>query len=330
MEPSVEDVRAAGSEFNLGREAFKAEEYAQAAEHFEKADSLVENPKVLLLAIESRQQAGQLARAATLAALAQERYPEDTSFASTRGLLTRALSELGKLKVTCDVACSLVVDSRIVPGKPALKRFVFLEPGSYKVRASFGSKDSEAQSFVSVQGESGKLEFSAPSADSTAGAEEWQTGADDGLPAAKITYDDPSRDRQPAAGGGQPEGLSPTFFWVGTGLSLALVGVSTWSGVDTLNNPGKEAVREQCGEERESCSLYQQGKDKELRTNLLWGATAAVGLGTILIGALWTDWGGAADTSSEQTGQRTARRTPSIEPWLVLGNGAALGARGRF
>ena len=39
-EPSVEDVKAAGEQFNLGRAAFKEEEFAQAAEHFERADGL--------------------------------------------------------------------------------------------------------------------------------------------------------------------------------------------------------------------------------------------------------------------------------------------------
>jgi hypothetical protein len=216
-----------------------------------------------------------------------------------------------------------------VPGKPALKRFVFLEPGSYKIRASFGTRDSDAQSYEAIAGQSGKLEFSAPSSGAIASAEpDWES-QDDGLPAPKVTYDEVARDQNPAAR--EPsEGLSPTIFWVGTGLSLALVGVSTWSGVDTLNNPGKDKVREQCGQERETCPLYQQGKDKEVRTNVLWGATAAVGLTTILIGAIWTDWGGSSDSSRELTGLQRARRAPRIEPWLALGDGATLGARGRF
>ena len=57
QEPSVEDVKAAGEQFNLGRTAFKEEDFTVAAEHFERADSLAPNAKVLELAIEAQQKA---------------------------------------------------------------------------------------------------------------------------------------------------------------------------------------------------------------------------------------------------------------------------------
>jgi tetratricopeptide (TPR) repeat protein len=345
-EPSVDEVRAAGEAFNEGRTAFKAAEYSTAAEHFEKADQLAPNPKVLLLAIQSREQAGQFARAATLAALAQDRYPEDQSFAESRTLIERALGELGKLKVSCDAPCSLMIDSRLVHGDAATKRFLFLEPGSYKIRAAWQSGGSQSLDFVAVAGESGKLDFVRSGSDAAAVAAadtDWAETPDakgDDLPKPKTTYDDLSqpnpsvRDDGPKGDGG----LSPTVFWVSGGVTLALAAASTGMGIYTQNNPGKKAIQEQCDGLGESCPAWKEGKSNEQITNVLWGVTAGAGIATILIGAIWTDWGPTTvDVSSTDgdshtdlaRGERTSTAF-SLEPWFAVGDGAALGARGRF
>src|SRR5689334_10253547 len=73
--PSAEDIKAAAEEFDLGRRSFKAKDYVEAAEHFESADQNAPSAAALELAIRSRDRAGQLERAATLAALAVRRHP---------------------------------------------------------------------------------------------------------------------------------------------------------------------------------------------------------------------------------------------------------------
>src|SRR6185312_17081620 len=65
--PSVEDVKAAEGDFSRGREAYKTGNYVEAAEYFESADGHAPNERVLELAITSRERAGNLDRAATLA-----------------------------------------------------------------------------------------------------------------------------------------------------------------------------------------------------------------------------------------------------------------------
>lgn len=340
----MDAVRAAGDAFNEGRTAFKAEEYTTAAEHFERADQLAPNPKVLLLAIQSREQAGQLSRAATLAALAQDRYPEDESFAESRTLIERALVDLAKLKVTCDAPCSLMIDSRIVHGDAAAKRFLFLDPGSYKIRASWQGGASQTQDFVAVAGESGKLDFSqSGSGAAAATTDDWGTSdaePKEELPAPKATYDDLSKPKEPAKDeGAASSGLSPTVFWISSGMTVALAGASIGMGVYTESHPGKETVQRECAGLGEECQAWKDGKANELTTNVLWGVTAGAGVATILIGALWTDWGPtkvdapALDGKGSRHPEVASKHNPSalsVEPWFAVGDGAAFGARGRF
>jgi hypothetical protein len=334
-EPSAEDVRAAGDSFNQGRTAFEAENFPIAAEHFERADQLAPNPKVLLLAIQSRERSGQLARAATLAALAQDRYPEDASLAATRDLIERALAEFGKLKVSCDTPCSLLIDSRIVHGEAATKRFLFLEAGSYKVRASWSGGAGETQEFVAVAGESGKLDF-IQVGQPPAAVDDWSETSGEPkqeLPAPKATYDDLSPKAGPVSK--DSNGLPPAVFWVGGGLTVALAGASTVMGIYTLSHPGEQAIKDNCDNLGESCTDWKTAKSNELTTNVLWGATAGVGLATILIGTIWTDWGSSDASASETRGANTRandtqRASVSVQPWILVGDGAAVGARGRF
>src|SRR5688572_21713046 len=78
-EPTPAQVRTAAEAFDRGREAYKAEEYVEAAEQFEKADNSAPSSAAIELAIRARDKAGQLDRAATLLALALKRHPGDTN-----------------------------------------------------------------------------------------------------------------------------------------------------------------------------------------------------------------------------------------------------------
>jgi hypothetical protein len=124
----------------------------------------------------------------------------------------------------------------------------------------------------------------------------------------------------------EPYGLSPLYFWIATGVTAAVGGVAVWSGVDTLNNPGKDAVRDaaQNNDLDRAQELLDEGEDKELRTNILLGASGVLAAGTIVLGVFFTDWSGGGETAGRPSGK------VAVSPWIGVGNGATIGATGRF
>jgi len=127
-------------------------------------------------------------------------------------------------------------------------------------------------------------------------------------------------DAEPAAAGaGGPgdtgtthkPGLSPWFF-VGGAIATAGLGAATiWSGLDVLSahdeykkNPTSEA--------------YNDGRSKELRTNVLIGATSVVGAATAVI-AIFTDWGGKHGETAQTGIHATACVTGSSAAIVVGG-----------
>ncbi len=312
--PSAEDVKAAGEEFDAGRKAFKSNEYAEAAEHFEAADRRVPSDKALELAIRGRQKAGQLDRAATLATLGLERHPSSKALKKIADPILRAAGlDLHKLSVHCDVGCELIVDTKLVHGAAATERTVWLNPGDYTVYAGWTLGRTEQKPVTATKGGSGEVSFKQP-------PEPVEAAPAAPVPVATVaaTSAPPpaAADQGPAAEHG---GWSPVVFWIGAGLTAALGGVTVWSGIDTQNNPGQEAVREGCVGQGEACPLYQDGRDRQNRTNILLGATAGVGIATIVIGAVATDWSGKKGSAQR-----------SIQPWVGLGQGPSIGATGRF
>jgi hypothetical protein len=84
-----------------------------------------------------------------------------------------------------------------------------------------------------------------------------------------------------------------------------------------------------------SCPEYQEGRDKQLRTNILIGVTATLGVATAVVGLL-TDWSGGGSESAKVPPRRrpapqNAGLWHGVEPWIGLDQGVTLGgARGRF
>jgi hypothetical protein len=327
-EPSVEDVKAAGEQFNLGRVAFKEEEFAQAAEHFERADGLAPNAKVLELAIDARVEAGQLDRAATLAALAQTRHPDDERFNDLDALLAKAEKQFGKVEISCDRPCSLVVGTRLVHGAAAGQWLLFLPEGNHSIRAGWGEKQTATKEFEASAGESGSLNFVAPLEEPVAPST--TDGESDEFDEVLDPFGTDGGKKEPLAAEHSAEdksaGLAPTWFWVGAGTTVALAGVSTWSAIDTQTSPGTAAVRDQCGGTRDtSCSAYATGEKKEARTNLLWGVTGGA-LAVTAVLFFITDFGGDGAAKEGEYSDSVA-----VSPWLDP-HGTALGAaaKGRF
>lgn len=319
-EPTPAQIKVAAEAFDRGREAYKAEEYVEAAEQFEKADSNAPSSAALELAIRARDKAGELDRAATLMALALRRHPDDGNFLKIAPDLSRRAGEaLFELNVTCDQPCDLTVGGKLIHGAPDIERRLYLTPGALTVRAGWSDNRSDSRQVQADKGGKGEIAFAAPV---TAAAQ--AMGKEPDEPAAQAPRaGDATRDQGPA----KSSGWSPAVFFVGAGLTAVAGGVTIWSGIDTVNNPGTEAVERECAGEGESCQLYQEGLSKQRRTNVLIGVTAGLGVATALVGLLATDWSGGKSAAAPSA--KLERPRLDIGPWATLDAGG-LQAFGRF
>ncbi len=254
-------MRTAAEAFDRGREAYKSEDYVEAAEQFESADANAPSAAALELAIRARDKAGQLDRAATLAALALVRHPDEASIQKVApGVVQRAKSELFELDIKCDDPCDVTVAGRLAPGRRSTNRTVFLGSGKYSVRAGWSGDRSLSKEVEATSGDSSELDFEAPP--------EVNAPAADAKPISKPVATEPVDE------GVRQKALPPEVFWIGAGVTAVMGGITLWSGVDTENNPGANKVRAECQAQKTDCqTLYQQGVDKQHRTNILLGTT---------------------------------------------------------
>lgn len=320
-EPTPAQIKIAAEAFDHGREAYKSEEYVEAAEQFEKADTNAPSPAALELAIRARDKAGELDRAATLMALALKRHPEDGNLLKLAPELSRrATAELFELSATCDQPCDLTVGGKIVHGAADTRRTLYMKPGAVTVRAGWSDNRSDSKQLQAEAGGKGVAAFLAPTSPAAATMAQEPTE-----PAAAAAQPDPARDQGSEK---KSSGWSPTIFFVGVGVTAVVGGITVWSGIDTLNNPGSDKVEEACKTPGKECDdLYQKGVDNQNRTNILIGATAVVGVATALIGILATDWSGGK--SEPKTAAGLMRPSVSVAPWAAL-DGGGLQAAGRF
>lgn len=325
-EPTAEDIRQAAEEFSEGQRSYRAHNFAESAEHFEAADGFAASMNALRGAISSRQKAGQGDRAATLAALALERHPDDTELREYASkVIEDEKSNLHRVQVSCSFPCELVSNTSLVHGLAAENRVIFLLPGSHTVRASWKGYSSASEKVEATAGGESSLRFQRPEKAKPEDTGPRQAGEARppevaATPAPSAVY---AEERPRSTRGG---GWSPAVFWTGVGLTGVLGAVTAWSGIDTMNSPGQDRVREECVGQGSSCDLYQEGENKEKRTNILLAVTGVVGLATGITGLGWTDWSGRARTY----GHEDSLGASGFRPYLKLGQGAELGAMGRF
>lgn len=331
--PTPAQIKKAARAFDKAKEAYEVEDYATAATEFEAADGHAPSAVALQWAIDSHDQAGHLARAATLAALAKQRHPDAPELNDVAdGVIEKAKEELFQLDVTCDEPCELLIDNKIVHGRAASSRTLFLEPGMYQLTASFSNnRMSEPQDVGADAGSENSVNFSPPEAKSEVGDEDL-SGMDDPFAMEDPVEEEPGVDMGPKE---ESSGWHPAVFWVGAGLTVAGGAATILSGIDTQNNPGRSVVKDACdkrkvGFDQANCDkLYADGVSRQNRTNVLLGVTGGLAVFTIVAAAL-TDWGSDAPAEQAKLRRPKPRQGVDVEPWVTVGNGAMLGARARF
>jgi len=322
-EPTPAQVKTAAEAFDKGREAYKAEEYVDAAEQFEKADNNAPSSAAIELAVRARDKAGELDRAATLLSLALKRHPDDENLQKLwPDILKRATEKLFELNVTCDQPCDLTVGGKIAHGAPDTQRTIYVAPGALTVRAGWSDNRSDSKQVQAEAGGKGEVSFVAPATAASSGMSK-----EPDEPVTPEPTVDPTKDQGPAKKSG---GLPPAVFFTAAGLTVVAGGITVWSGIDTVNNPGADAVKTKCAGQGESCPEYQEGLSKQKRTNVLIAVTGGLAAVSIVIAAVATDWGGGKNSDAAPTTSAKLKR-PSFDvaPWASL-EGGGLQAFGRF
>jgi hypothetical protein len=270
----ADDVTGAATAFSRAQKAELSGDFAAAAELYEIADGLAPAPEALRSALRARKAAGQLDVAALHAEELIGRYPNDARSAEmAKATLDDAAKKLMRFEVACSpVPCTLLIDGGAVGADAKEKHLVFLQPGKHEVRAAFGKNRTDPQNAEGVGGERGSLAFEAP-------------------PQAPDQHLDAGGEEESAADGGPADhgvsshkGLSPWIF-VGGAIATAGLGAATiWSGLDVLS--ANDTYKK-----HETTDGFNDGRSRELRTNVLIGATSVVGAATAII-AVFTNWKG--------------------------------------
>jgi hypothetical protein len=317
----AEAVEFAASEHQRGYQAYTGKHYEQAAIHFENAFFSVPNPSELRSAIRARRDAKEYARAATLSALGERKYPDD-------GAMTRAADEaiadakprVQELTIACDLECGVIADGKVVTIETAKEIRLFLDPGHHSLAVSFGDDRSKSVEIDAKAGASDRRTVAAPPKAPPAPT---ASAVPVPLPPAPTQ----TATARPPAAPPPPESSKPlgtSIFWAGVGFTVAAGGATAISGLEAQKHPGTAAVRADCVGQGTSCPEYQQGLSAQLRTNILIGVTGGLGVVTAIVGLFLTQWGAPEARPAESAHAHDGVR---VEP--VVGFGVA-GVRGSF
>ncbi len=242
--------------FDQGKAAYARGDYAASAEAFDRAHAARPHHSALWNAALAWQSGGEPVEAANRFAAYLETAPVDAPDRDTALSRLRVLSrKLGRLELHAEAVSDIRIDGRSVDAVT-----VYVSPGSHVITARSGSGRT-VREVASVQaGALLSVVLTPP-----AGAAQPQTGGDES-----------SEDRV--------RGVPPAAVYTGAAVTAALVGVTVWSGVDTLE------ARDRFDREPSGAAL-ESGRDKQNRTNILFAVTVGVALLTGAT-ALWlVDWG---------------------------------------
>jgi len=276
---NADDVNGAARAFSQAQEAMLAGDAARAADLYELADDLAPSAAALRNAARARLAANHEAMAATLAAELLQRYPNDKE---AREVAEAILSKLGPMlaqfEISCSEACTISLDGKATVSKARAHHTFFAQPGARTVSATFDGGRQTTKQASAAGGKTTALTFEAPPRQLPA-------------PTAEVTRSEtvPAT----ATRSTTHHGLARTWILVagiatvGLGVAAGVEGAATLSARDDIN----AAVA--AGDTAKANQLYNDGRSKQLYTNVLIGATAAAGVATAVL-AFVTDWSGGS------------------------------------
>jgi len=316
----ADQIQFAAHEHDLGYRAYLGKMYDDAATHFENAFFAAPNPAELRYAIRARRDAAEQARAATLAAIGQRKFPADASTSKLADeVIAEARAVVGEIRIVSETDCSVAVDERIVAIEKVRTFRFFVMPGKHELRISWSDERTKTVPIEAKAGGSQTLEVEPPAPPAPPPTPEPPL-----LPAppvAILPIQPPAPpEAPPKAAPSKP--LGPAVFVAGAALTAVGVGLTVWSGIDAENNPGQGAVKLECVGLGEGCPEYQKGLAAQRRTNIFLAGTGGVAAVTAIVGVFFTQWSDR-DRAAPRAGR--AGRGIEVEPALGVGEAGLLG-----
>jgi hypothetical protein len=261
-----EGRQTAQKDFAEGMRAYKAGDFTHAAESFEAAYKHKPHFSALWNAARARQKAGDLVHAANLyARYLHEAPPSSRDRDTAQASLKQIEPRLGQLEIHAPGFDAVTVDQ-----EPAFGGNVYVNPGDHIVEAVKAdahvreSRSVEAGQVVSVA-----LVVPPPS-----------------TPVVTKPTETTSEERH---------GWSPAVAYAMGGVTLAVTAVAIVSGVDTLRQ------RSSFDKDPTQDNL-ESGRSKQLRTNILFGVSGALAVGTGVVAAWLVDWHGSGGSNRIRAG----------------------------
>ena len=269
-EASAEDRQAAAREFAEAQRAFGAGDFKLAAEQFEAAYKHKPHHASLWNAARARQRMGDTAKAANLySRYLREAPPAARDRNTAISSLQKLTPKLGQLEIT-----SVGLEDVKVDREPALDRNVYVNPGAHVVEAKVAGSDRVVTQSANVDaGQTQSVALVAPTKNETPTTP--TTTPTTTPPPVTPTPHDPVEEKS--------RGWSPAVVYVGLGLTVVAGGLGVLSGLDVVN-------QKTTFDKDPTQSNLDTGKSKQLRTNILLGVTAGLGVLTG-VAAIWlVDW----------------------------------------
>ena len=277
----ADDVNAAAKAFSQAQEAVLAGDNARAADLYELADDLAPSAPALRNAARARLAAGHDAMAATLAAELLRRYPSDKESRDVaEAILSRLSPRLSQFDISCDEECTVTLDGKAASSKPRTHHVFFAQPGARTVGVTFDGGRQSSKQVTTLAGQTTTLTLEAPPMPVKSAAQ--NTAASGG------TANNAGTQTATAHGISRKWIIGTAILTAGFGVAAGLQGMATLDTRDQI----KAAVA--ANDNAHAMSLYNEGRDEQLRTNLFIGGAAAAGVATIVL-AFVTDWSGSPE-----------------------------------
>jgi hypothetical protein len=272
--------------YDRGTAAYRRGDYTLAAVEYARADELMPNDVALQAAVEAAVLSDELLLGMELIERSKRGPAEGTLAAALKSARDKFAGRAGRIRVVCGTApCQAKVD-----GAPMdVRTMRWFKAGAHKVILIVADQPEEqlidvhADTVVEVTPRSPTL---APRPAAS-------------VPPPQSTASQPT----PPASAREPSGgISPAWFWIGTGLTVVVGGFTIASGLDT-SSKHDDFAGQGCGQATTGdCSqLAKDGSSAQNRTNILIGATAVAGVTTAVVGLLLVRWS-PTPASSAQVG----------------------------